>query len=224
MGLTAGLGVVVWHAAARRVCPLNDNFAALVFLGVLLGLFVMYMQRFRPVAGLDWFVMPIVILLLVGAGVFGRLDYHRYGPMVHDTWMWVHRVTTYGGAAVFAVAAAGGMMYVAASRRLRRKMPPPVFGSLERLEGLLMHSVYLGFALLTVGVITGLVRMFGRDPHLPVAKLVLGSSAWLVYAVVLHSPINPRLRGRRVAMLSVLGFVLLVGTIVVVQLMPGGQH
>jgi ABC-type uncharacterized transport system permease subunit len=195
----------------------------MVFLALLLGLFVMYMQRVRPVPGLDWFVMPIVILLLVVAAVFGRVDYRSYTPLVGNVWLWVHRVTTYGGAGVLAVSAAGGAMYILASRRLRAKRPLPAFGSLERMEHLLMHSVTLGFALLTVGLVTGFFRMFDRDEKQPLPKLVLGCLAWLVYAVVLHAPLTPRLRGRRAAMLSVFGFVLLIATLIVVYLMPGGK-
>jgi hypothetical protein len=46
--------------------------ATLPFEGWLLGLamlaaFVMYVQRWRPIGGLDWFIMPMVILLLIGA-------------------------------------------------------------------------------------------------------------------------------------------------------------
>ena len=55
------------------------------------------------------------------------------------------------------------------------------------------------------------------------AKLLLASLAWLVYAIVMHAPINPRFRGRRAAMLSVFGFVLVFGTLVAVQFMPGGN-
>ena len=41
---------------------------------------------------------------------------------------------------------------------------------------------------------------------------------WLVYAIVMHAPINPRLRGRRAAVLSVFGFCLMIGTLLAVQL------
>lgn len=223
-GLSAALAVVLWHASARNLCPLNDNFAALVFLALLLGAFVMYVQHARPLPGLDWFIMPIVVLLLIVAGIFGTVDYHQYAPLVQDAWLWVHRLTTYGGAIVLAVAAAAGAMYLIASRRLRAKTPQPLFASLERLENLVMHSVTLGFALLTIGLITGFIRLLERNQLLPLAKLVPGTLAWLLYAVVLHVPLNPRLRGRRAAILSMLGFVLLVATIVVVQLIPGGKR
>ena len=44
--------------------------------------------------------------------------------------------------------------------------------------------------------------------------IVLAGSVWIVYAIVLHAPINPIFRGRRAAVLSVLGFVLMIGTLV----------
>jgi ABC-type uncharacterized transport system permease subunit len=87
----------------------------------------------------------------------------------------------------------------------------------------MMDWVILGFALLTVGLITGFVKMLGNDSRQPYSKLLLGCLAWLVYAVVMHVPINPRFRGRRAAMLSVFGFVLVIGALVAVQFMPGGK-
>jgi ABC-type uncharacterized transport system permease subunit len=217
-GVAVGLGVLLWHSVGRGSwLPLEDNFDALVWLGLLLALFVLYVQRTRPLAGLDWFVMPIVMLLLVGAAVFGRAKPHDYVP---TTWSWVHRVTAYGGALAFAVAGAVGAMYLIVSRRLRAKTPAPAgpnLGSLERLEHLTFVSVTLGFALFTVGSVTGLVEMFSADKQTPALKLLLAMSVWVVYAIVLHSPINPRFRGRKTAILSVIGFVLMVGTIVAVQ-------
>lgn len=217
-GVVLGLGVLVWHSVDRRSwLPLEDNFDALIWLGLLLALFVLYVQRTRPLPGLDWFVMPIVVLLLVGAAVFGRAKPHEYVP---TTWSWVHRVTAYGGALAFAVAGAVGAMYLLVSRRLRAKTAAPAgpsLGSLERLEHLTFVSVTLGFALFTVGSVTGLVEMFSGDKQTPALKLLLAMSVWVVYAIVLHSPINPRVRGRKTAILSVIGFVLMVGTIVAVQ-------
>lgn len=217
-GLVIGLGVLVWHSAGRRNWfPLADNFDSLVWLGLLLALFVLYTQRTRPLRGLDWFVSPIVVLLLVSAAVFGRTNPHEYD--VRSVWLWTHRVTAYGGAVAFAIAGAVGAMYLIVNHRLRNKSvgPGEGFASLERLEHLTLASVTLGFSLLTIGTVTGIVRFVEEGGHTPVAKVVLALAVWLVYAVVLHSPINPSFRGRKAAVLSVVGFVLMVGTIVAVQ-------
>lgn len=220
-GIVASVGVILWHDAARRQwLPIGDNFDALVWLGTLLAVFVVYVQSTRPVIGLDWFILPLVILLLLAAAFFGKTEYH---PYVGTTWDWVHRVTAYGGAVAFAIAAATGAMYVVNSRRLRSKVPPlGKFASLERLEHLTMSTVVLGFALLTLGAITGGVTMIAQGRNTSTAKIVLTVAAWLVYAIVLHAPINPSFRGRKVAVLSVVGFVLMIGTLAAVLLLPGG--
>jgi ABC-type uncharacterized transport system permease subunit len=213
--ILVGLGVLVWHSIDRRSwLPLEDNFDTLIWLGLLLALFVMYVQRTRPLGGLDWFIIPIVILLLVCAAVFGRAKPHEY---VGSTWSWVHRVSAYGGALAFAVAGAVGALYLLVSRRLHAKtaVAGPKMGSLERLEHLTFVSVTLGFALFTIGMVTGLVEM--RRTQTQPAKLLLATSVWVVYAIVLHSPINPSFRGRKTAILSVIGFLLMVGTIVAVE-------
>ncbi len=223
-GVGCAIAVLVWHSIHRGSwVPLEDNFDALTFLAVMLALFVMYVQRVRPLAGLDWFVWPTVILLLIGAAVFGRVRPHVY---TENAWSVVHRASSYGGAVAFAVAAAVGSMYLIASRRLRNRTthPGPNMGSLERLEGLMLHSVTLGFALLTIGLVTGVVRMF-REGAVAAnwtlgPKIWLTVAIWLVYALVLHAPMTSGFRGRKAAMLSIVGFALMVGTVVVVQFMP----
>lgn len=224
-GVVTSLAVLVWHSLTRGSwLPLGDNFDTLIWLALLLALFVLYVQRARPLGGLDWFVMPIVVLLLVAAGILGSTRPHEY---VDSAWSWFHRVTAYGGALAFAVAGAVGTMYLITNRRLRSKsaLPGPNLGSLERLEHLTRAAVTLGFALLTIGAVTGIVEM-SRGQSTPLAKLVLAGIVWLVYALVLHAPINPSFRGRRTAVLSVVGFVVMIGTIVAVELIPasGGSR
>jgi ABC-type uncharacterized transport system permease subunit len=224
LGATISLCVLIWHAVKRdNWLPLGDNFDALVWLGVLLSLFVLYVQRRRPLAGLEWFVMPIVILLLVGAVVFGRTKPHEY---VDSTWAWVHRVTAYGGTLAFAIAGVVGMMYLINLRRIRGKSAlsgaPSVGASLERLEHLTTTSVTLGFALLTVGVITGIAEVI-HGHRAPLPKILLGLAVWIVYGIVLHAPINPSFRGRKAAVLSVVGFALTICTILAIMLLPPGN-
>lgn len=222
----AGLGVSVltlaWHSYTRGSwVPLDNNFDALLWLGLLLLLFVLYVQRRGRLGGLDWFVMPIVVLLLAGAVVFGRTQPHEY---VASVWSLVHRIGAYGGAAALLIAAGVGMTYLLAQRRLRNKAlnTGMALPSLERLEHLTLVNATVGFALTTVALVLGTVKIFGGETNLNFysPKVVLSLLAWAAYAIVLHSPINPSFRGRKVAILSVVGFVLLVGAIVATQFVP----
>jgi ABC-type uncharacterized transport system permease subunit len=224
-GVCISLGVLIWHSIDRRSwMPLEDNFDTLIWLGLVLALFVAYVQRVHPLRGLDWFIMPIVILLLTAAAFFGRAKPHEY---LDTSWSWLHRVTAFGGALAFAIGGAAGAMYLIASRQLRAKSYPTGhrLGSLERLEHITVVAVRLGFALLTVGLITGLVLVarpgstLGHDWYTQ-PKVLLTFVAWVIYALVLHSPINPSFRGRKTAVLSVVGLVLMIGVLIAVQLMP----
>jgi ABC-type uncharacterized transport system permease subunit len=53
-------------------------------------------------------------------------------------------------------------------------------------------------------------------------KVIFSLAAWAVFAVVLHTPIAPRLRGRKNAVLSIIGVALTLASIVAVLLMPAG--
>jgi ABC-type uncharacterized transport system permease subunit len=218
VGLVVSLLVIAWHSMTRQSwLPLEDNFDTLIWLSVALTGFVLYVQRRRPIPGMDWFVMPVVVLLLCLAAVSGSLIPHEYD--VSSGWSWLHRITAYGGALAFAIAGAASAMYLIANYRLRRKstLAGPKLGSLERLERLTLHAVTLGFPLLTIGAVTGFAQM-RRDPHTPPLKIALSCLTWVIYALVLHALLNPSFRGRRAAALSVVGFVMMIGTIVVVEL------
>jgi len=231
-GVMVSLAVLAWHIRTHsqtRWLPLEDNFEAFLWLAVLLAGFLLYVQRTRPLGGLDWFVLPIVIVLLVAAVVLGTAKPQEY---VGTTWYWVHLLTAYGGAIAFSVAGAAGALYLLANRRLRSKtlVPGPKFASLERLERVTFSAVTLGFALLSVGLVTGLFRVLKAGGQTRLGehwytspKVLMTFVVWVIYAVVLHAPINPSFRGRKVAVLSIAGCVLMIGTLVAVNFMPDGN-
>jgi ABC-type uncharacterized transport system permease subunit len=225
-GTALSLSVVLWRALDSHAwLPLEDNFDALLWLGLLTAAFVIYVQSRRPIGGLDWFLIPMVTLVLTAAAIFGRERYHDY---VVGTWSWVHGMTAFGGLGAFFVAGAAGITYLVATHRLRSKLTAggPPLGSLERLEHVTFTSVTLGFALLSIALATGLGIISHRGAATSMGahwasspKVVLTFGIWLVYAVVLHSPLNPSIRGRTTALLSILGLVLSIAVVVAVQFM-----
>jgi len=227
-GICLVLAALVWRAVDRGIwMPLEDNFQTLATLALLVAGFTMYVQRARPIPGLDSFLMPMVIVMLIYSALFAI--HHPRSNEPSGLWDMAHSASSFAGAAAFAVAAAVGAMYLIASARLRRKsaISPLPGASLERLENLTQLAVSFGFALLTVGIVTGLAKviMQGRNTRLGAhwmtsPKVILAFSVWLVYAVALHTPITPAIRGRKSAMLSIVGFVLMIATLMTVLYMP----
>jgi ABC-type transport system involved in cytochrome c biogenesis permease subunit len=226
-GVAAGIVLLIWHASQRgSFVPLDDNFEALIWLSLLLAALVLYVQQSQPVAGLDWFAMPIAILLLAAAAYFGRTR-----PTVYlDTlWSKTHIASAFGGAVAFLVAGTTGFVYLVASRRLRIKSldAGQRVGSLERLEAIIRTWVVLGFALLSVALVTGLVMVIREGGQTRLGRhwyvnpqVILTAIVWMLYAAMLHTPLGPGLRGRRAAIVSLIGLLLMVFTVVAVQMMP----
>ncbi len=74
-GICLALAALIWHCWQRGSwLPLEDNFEALVALAIMLAGFTLYVQRARPIPGLDWFLMPIVIVMLLWAALFGEIN------------------------------------------------------------------------------------------------------------------------------------------------------
>jgi ABC-type transport system involved in cytochrome c biogenesis permease subunit len=230
-GLCLGIASVFWHAGERgKWLPMEDNFESLASLGLLLAAFILYLQRARPMPVLNFFLIPVVVLMLAAALIFGSAKPDAY--RTNSLWSWTHRLSSFGGALAFAIAGAGGCLYLIASAHLRKKptLPGPEMGSLERIERFTQSAAAVGFALLTIGMLTGLIKILHDGsstklgPHwMTSPKVLLAFSAWIVYALALHSPISQGLRGRKSAMLSIVGFVLMLGTLVAVQFMPAGR-
>jgi ABC-type transport system involved in cytochrome c biogenesis permease subunit len=228
-GVAIGAVVLVWHLVSGGAwLPLDDNFDALATLGLMLAGCVMYVQSTRPVGGLDRFVLPVAAFMLITAAIFGRVVPHTYGE---TAWSWTHRLTAYGGTLALAVAGAVGAMYLVATRRLRDKRFDSArgFANLERLEAIANLSLALGWPLFTIGLVTGILWGIHRTSEganqqheFFGPKVLLALGVWVVYALALHTPINPSFRGRKAAVLSLIGLLLMAGTLVAVQFMPGG--
>ncbi|HEY8459710.1 MAG TPA: cytochrome c biogenesis protein CcsA, partial [Blastocatellia bacterium] len=129
----------------------------------------------------------------------------------------VHVTLVIASYAAFAVTFVCSLMYLIQERGLKAKR----FGaSSERLPALntcdeiSYRSVTIGFALLTLGVATGIFwnnqrdgRYWHNDP-----KEVMALITWIVYLFPIHYRVTAGWRGRRAAWMSIAGFVAVILT------------
>ena len=129
----------------------------------------------------------------------------------------VHMVCSLLSYAAFLVGFASGGLFLIQERQLKRKTMGLLFHrlpSLEALDRVNFLAIGTGFSLLSIGVVFGLVgadvllgRWWTGDPKTS-ATLIL----WGLYFGLWLLRLRATLRGRRVALLSVLGFSLVVFT------------
>ncbi len=167
------------------------------------------------------FVLPVVLgLVALGAlGAFldppprgSRFFLERGGWLSFQT---VHATLLFLGTIGVCVAFLASLMYLIQAHRLRSKALPGQglkLLSLERLEAMNRRAITLAFPLLTVGMLIGAVLMFvERLPGWTDPRVISFLVLWLALAVLVYLRYGYHLRGRRVALLTILAFGLLLG-------------
>jgi len=128
-----------------------------------------------------------------------------------------------------ALACGAGLLYLLQEHAIKSKHRGFFFKRLPSLE-LLDHTGYAcivtGFTMLTFGLITGLIyaksvwgRFWSWDP-----KEVWSGITWLLYAALLHQRLTFGWRGRRAAIMAIIGFAVILFTFLGVNFLLKGHH
>ena len=141
----------------------------------------------------------------------------------------VHMMCSLLSYAAFLVAFVSGVLFLIQERQLKRKRMGMLFHnlpSLDLLDRANFVSIGIGFALLSMGVACGLLserillgHWWSRDP-----KEYLTVFLWSSYLVLWLIRLRATLRGRRVALLSVLGFSLVLFTLLGASYVLSSTH
>lgn len=212
--------------------PLVAHVDGLLLIGALFAGLVAYVQNRRALVGLSAFALPVLTLILAWAVCASAWTYYPFRPAsLHPVWMGVHLAGVYLGTLCAAVAAIAGGMFLYVQSRLKHKQGLATFGrlaSLETLETLIVRTATLGFALLTLGLASGMVILVSEEGELTPGwwygpKIVLATLAWLVYAVLMNVRHATSFRGVKAAWLSIAGLVLLIGIYAIVTAWPASE-
>lgn len=209
--------------------PLSNLYESLIFFAwavILLYLLIEWRTKNRSIGT---FATPLAFLIMAYAS-FTSIE-SRIQPLIpalKSNWLIAHVITCFIGYAAFGIAFGLSLMYL-----LKRQDSPEknnVFLNLipesAILDELSYQMIIIGFILLTLGIITGAVwahsawgRYWGWDP-----KETWSLITWLVYAALLHSRMVRGWRGKKLAILSIIGFSCVIFTYLGVNFVLSGLH
>ncbi|MEZ5117964.1 MAG: c-type cytochrome biogenesis protein CcsB [Candidatus Nanopelagicales bacterium] len=197
------------------------------------GVFLAVSLR-RDVRWLGLFVVVPVLLTLGLAVTVLYTEAAQLVPALKSYWLVIHvsAAVICGGA--FTVAAAVTTLYLVRSRAERRAGPDGVptgpvsshLPSAERLDTLAYRIIAFSFPLWTFAVVAGAIwaenawgRYWGWDP-----KETWAFITWVVYAGYLHARSTAGWRGRKAAIISLVGFAAFLVNYFGVNLFASGLH
>lgn len=219
----AGLIAHTIYLLAQRP-SLASQGGSMLFLTWILAVFYLYGTVHHRQLAWGVFVLPVVVGLVLLTIVFpagtepswlsvlDALRGERFWGLVHGGLLVLAAV---GGCVGFVAS----VMYLVQARRLRLKAPPPAgakLPSLERIELMNRRAVNIAFPLLTAGALVGVALMVQRpdsyagwtDP-----KVIGTVLLWVVFAVLLYLRYGVHMRGRQLAVWTIIAFVLQVLTL-----------
>ena len=169
----------------------------------------------------------IVILLLIAANADRTIT--PLPPALQSWWLPVHAgisVLSYG---FLALAFCSGVMYLLQEHELKSKRLGYLFTrlpSLDSLDQLNIHCLTTGFILFTLGIITGSFwanQAWGAYWHWD-PKETWSLITWFLYAAQLHQRFSAGWRGKRAAIMAIVGFAAVLFTLWGVTYLLGGVH
>jgi len=229
----AGLLAHTLFLAVQRP-PLRERYGSLLFLAWILAVFYLYGSIHHRRLAWGVFVLPVVLGVTILAALFGRpVDDVTQGwnllSLDTEAWWRILHVAFFLLAAVgVCVAFVASVMYLIQARRLREKTLPGRglrLLSLERLEEMNPRAITWAFPLLTAGLLIGMAQMWYGEDRLhdwTDPRILTTVILWLVFAIVLYLRYGYHLRGRRVALLTIMAFALLLLTLVTRHNFPAG--
>jgi cytochrome c-type biogenesis protein CcsB len=221
------VNIILRYIGGGHIPVASMHEATSFFSWSILILFFIHELRYK-LGLLSSFIMPIVFLIMFSSSIFPR-EIKVLSPALQSYWFGIHVVLAFLGDAAFAMACGIGIMYLIQERNVKSKHLSILFQklpSLQTLDELNYHLITLGFPLLTLAMITGVIwansawgTYWRWDP-----KEVWSLITWIIYAIVLHLRLTVGWRGKKAAILSIIGFVFVIFTFFGVTLILKGKH
>jgi len=226
-GNLAGIGLrwVESYQMGYGHAPLSNLYESLVFFALCIAVLSLFVELRYKLRIIGVVAIPLAFLAMAYASL-PKVDssIEPLIPALQSNWLIAHVITCFIGYAGFAVAFGISILYFI------KASAPPGDGGLgnkipqtEMLDELTHQMVMFGFLFLSAGIITGAVwanqawgRYWGWDP-----KETWSLITWLIYASLLHARLMRGWTGKRIAVLSLVGFIAVIFTYFGVNLLPG---
>lgn len=221
------VNIVYRYVAAGHIPITNAHEATSFFSWCIILIFFILQFRYRIIL-LSSFIMPVVFVLMLSSSMLPR-EIKPLSPVLQSYWLGIHTILAFLGNAAFALAFGIGFMYLVQEHYVKSKRLGGLFErlpSLQILDEINYKLIILGFPLLTLAIITGALwaesawgSYWNWDPRETWSLIT-----WFIYVIILHARFTAGWRGKRAALLSIVGFLTILIAFFGIKLLRKGLH
>jgi ABC-type transport system involved in cytochrome c biogenesis permease subunit len=219
------LGARTVHFGHPPITNISEILSVLAFTTALSYLAIEYITKVKSTG---YFVLIISFFFqLLSTALIQELA--SINPVLRSNLLGIHVTSALLGYSAFAISAVYGFLYIMLYHHIKSNRFGVIYDNLpnlEKLEQMATVSVVTGFALLTVAIIVGVVwlpRAFEHYSYLD-PKLVGTVAIWLMYGIGLLAKQSIGWQGRKIMVLSIVGFVVTMLSLTVINVFLSGFH
>jgi ABC-type uncharacterized transport system permease subunit len=223
LAAVAGIVAHTWYLGQRAAlwasAPLSSPHDWYLAAAWVLAVLYVALLLYQPKASTGVFLLPVMLALIAVAHGAPRDAIASFEAP--RTWGMIHGVFLMLGSVAVLMGFVAGVMYLLQSYRLKKKLPADAnfrLPSLEWLERVNTRSLAAAAVLVALGFFTGIVARLATAGGVipwtdPVVLSLSGMLSWLVAAEAFRLAYPAARRGRKVAYLTLAGFVFLAFTL-----------
>jgi cytochrome c-type biogenesis protein CcsB len=219
---------IVFQIWEGKSFPVNNLEQSLSISALAVGCMFLYFQMRMQLKILGIFAAGLISIIMIAVQFIPDAPIEKIA-ILKGLWLYAHIIMVFTGEAALSLACGAGILYILQERDLKAKRFGFFFKrlpSLDLIDTVSYTCITTGFTLLTIGLITGFIyaksawgRFWSWDP-----KEIWSVGTWLVYAALLHCRLYEGWRGRKSAIMTIVGFIILVFTFLGVNILLGGHH
>jgi cytochrome c-type biogenesis protein CcsB len=217
------------HQTGYGYVPLSNMYESLIFFSWTIVLVYLILEFRYQQKVIGAFVTPFAFLAIALTSIIPGVEstITPLVPALQSNWLTIHVTTCFFGYASFAVSFGISILYLIREKKeVQKSVQGTWLPSTSTLDEVNYKSIVIGFPMLTLGIITGAAwanyawgSYWSWDP-----KETWSLITWFVYAAFLHARFTRDWRGKKAAVLSIVGFAAVLFTYFGVNYLISGLH
>jgi ABC-type transport system involved in cytochrome c biogenesis permease subunit len=208
--------------------PITNVFEIFSVLAFSLSCSYFLLELFTDVRGTGLFIIILSFLFQIISSIFIQ-DSPEVKEVLRNRLLGLHVISALLGYSGITISAVYGLLYWILYKRIKLNKFGLIFNrlpSLEILEDLSYYSAVIGFILLTIAIIIGIIWLPSAFPNFTYLdpKLVGTGLIWIIYGAGITSRFLGKLQGKKVIVFSIIGFIIAISSTIFTNFLAKSFH
>ncbi|MCL5027771.1 MAG: cytochrome c biogenesis protein [Bacteroidetes bacterium] len=208
--------------------PITNVFEIFTLLAFAVSFSYFILELLTDIRGTGPFIIIFSIIFQI-ISTFFITDVYQVKEVLRSHLLGIHVFNALLGYSAITISAVYGFLYLILYKDIKLNKFGLIFNrlpSLEILEKMSFYSATIGFFLLSIAIIIGIIWLPKAFPDFSYVdpKLIGTAIVWILYGVGIFTKIFGKWKGKKVIMLSIVGFIIAICSTIITNFLARSFH